>query len=239
MNRNAKIALIYTAAVALSVGIVCTGMWLRKGLHDVPVPMAVNTGKSPSKEPWFRIQKELVATNQDNQQVSIPRDLKGKVSVVAQFFAVCPMCAQRNGTDLRELFDTFKGHPDFHIACISVDPVADNVERLKEYGQALGADPKKWWFVTAGDEKFVHEYVEQELKFFGVRHRTDPADIETNGRFAHDLAFLLVDREGNVLGKWPLADAASPEGKRLDPENYQRLKDDLYARIRAELAKKN
>ncbi|MND05896.1 hypothetical protein D3C83_269470 [compost metagenome] len=72
-----------------------------------------------------------------------------------------------------------------------------------------------------------------------MKPRTDPLDIQTNGRFAHDLAFLLVDREGNVVGKWPLADAASLEGKQLDPTNYQRLKEDLFARIRTELAKKN
>lgn len=238
MNRSAKIALIYTATAAISAGIIYTGMWLRKGLHAVPVPMAVNTGKKPGSEPWFHIDKELVTTNQENRQISIPRDLKGKVTVLAQFFAVCPMCAQRNGTDLKELAEAFKGHPDFHVACISVDPAADNVERLKEYGEALGADPERWWFLTTGDEKSAHEYVEKELKFFSVKHRTDPVDIQTNGRFAHDLAFLLVDRDGNVIGKWPLSDAASPEGRKLDPENYQRLKDDLYARIRAELAKK-
>jgi hypothetical protein len=72
---------------------------------------------------------------------------------------------------------------------------------------------------------------------FGVRERTDPLDIEANGRFAHDLGFLLVDREFRVIGKWPLADARSEEARQRDPGLYQKLRDDLFQRIRSELEK--
>ena len=46
-----------------------------------------------------------------------------------------------------------------------------------------------------------------------------------------------MDRDFKVIGKWPLADARSEEGKKLDPKLYQKLKDELFARIRLELAK--
>jgi len=48
----------------------------------------------------------------------------------------------------------------------------------------------------------------------------------------------LVDRDFNVIGKWPLADARSEEGRKLDPELYEKLKKEMFARIKAELAKK-
>jgi hypothetical protein len=103
---------------------------------------------------------------------------------------------------------------------------------------ALGADTKNWWFLNAGDAKSTHAYLEQTLKFFGIRERSDPADIEANGRYAHDLGFILVDRDFNVIGKWPLADARSDEARQRDPQLYDRVKEDLFNRIRAELNKK-
>ena len=83
----------------------------------------------------------------------------------------------------------------------------------------------------------THAYLENELKFFGIRERTDPADIEANGRYSHDLGFLLVDREFKVVGKWPLADARSEEARKLDPNLYPQLKKELFDRIEAELDK--
>ena len=45
----------------------------------------------------------------------------------------------------------------------------------------------------------------------------------------------MVDRDFKVIGKWPLADARSEEAKKIDPGLYQKLKEELFARIRLEL----
>jgi protein SCO1/2 len=162
-------------------------------------------------------------------------DLRGKVWVVAEFFAVCPHCAVRNGKELREIYEAFGDHPDFQIVCISVDPQQDDVEKLKDYAEALGADSKNWWFLNAGDEKSTHEYLEQTLKFLGVRERTDPAQIEANGRFEHDMGILAVNRDFSTFGKWDLAFQRSELGT---PEGYKAVKASMMERLRAELDKK-
>jgi cytochrome oxidase Cu insertion factor (SCO1/SenC/PrrC family) len=118
-----------------------------------------------------------------------------------------------------------------------VDPKEDNVEKLNDYAKALNADMKNWWFLNAGDEKETHEYLENTLKFFGIRLNSDPAIIESNGRFKHDMGLMLVDKNFNVVGKWPLADARSEEGRKLDPGNYEKLKMEMFDRISKELAK--
>ena len=236
MKRNTTIALFYTGVAAVCAGVISISMWLSKGLDDpYQKPAIVNTGKDSAPQ-WFPIAKDLTAVNQDNKQVKLS-DLRGKVWIAAEFFAICPHCAVRNGEELRKIYDAFKDHPDFHITCISVDPENDNVERLADYSEALGADSAKWWFLNAGDTGATHEYLEHELKFFGIRERTDPADIESNGKYAHDLGFLLVDRDFNVIGKWPLADARSEDAKQRDPELYDKLKTELHNRIRQELDK--
>ena len=236
MKRNTTIALFYTGVAVFCAGIVSFFMYLGKNMDKPYQAPAVNVGKEAAGKEWFPIEKDLPAVNQDNKPVKLS-DLRGKVWVVAEFFAICPHCAVRNGEELHKLYDEFKDHPDFHITCVSVDPENDNPERLGEYAKALGADSKNWWFLNAGDVATTHNYLEKELKFFGVRERTDKLDIETNGKYAHDLGFILVDREFKVIGKWPLADARSEEAKKRDPQLYQKLKDELYGRIRAELEK--
>jgi protein SCO1 len=236
MKRSTTIALFYSGVAVISIVILVIAFSIRPSLTNTyKGPDIIDSGKQSAPQ-WFEIQKDLAAVNQENQQVKLS-DLRGKVWIAAEFFAVCPHCAVRNGEELRKLYDEFGQHPDFHITCISVDPENDDADKLGDYAKALGAETKNWWFLNAGDAKATHDYLENELKFFGIRERTDPADIEANGKYAHDLGFLLVDREFRVIGKWPLADARSEQAKQIDPEMYQKLKDDLYSRIRQELEK--
>jgi protein SCO1 len=236
MKRNTTIALFYIGVAVISIGIIALAMWIRQGLRTpYQQPVMIDSGRETASE-WFEITKDLPAVNQDNQAVKLS-DLRGKVWVVAEFFAVCPACAVRNGEELRKIYDEFKSHPDFQVVCISVDPENDHQEKLSDYAKSLGAETKNWWFLNAGDAKTTHNYLEKELKFFGIRERTDPLDIEANGKYAHDLGFIVVDREFRVIGKWPLADARSDEAKSRDPGMYQRIKDEMFSRIRAELQK--
>ena len=98
------------------------------------------------------IGRDFTAVNQAGETVRLSQ-LKGKVWLVAEFFAVCPHCAMRNGAELRAIYDEFKNHPDFQIVCISVDPQTDTVQKLKDYASALGADTSDRWFLNGGDEK--------------------------------------------------------------------------------------
>lgn len=239
MKRSTTLALFYGGVAVVSAVLLGIAFQLRARLPKPQLPTAdvpvVATGRASVTE-WFPIARDLEATDQTGRRVKLS-DLKGKVWIVAEFFAVCPHCAVRNGEELRRIYEAFKDHPDFHIACISVDPDHDQVDKLSDYSSALGADAAKWWFLNAGEAAATHEYLEKELKFFGIRERKDPADIAANGRYAHDLGFLLVNRDFQVIGKWPLADARSEEAKQRDPGLYDRLKQELFGRIRAELDK--
>lgn len=235
MNPKSKIILLYAGVVVISAAIIGTAMFLRAGLPKPDMSLIVDAGKQEEKS-LFPITRDLTGVNQAGEQVKLS-DLKGKVWIVAEFFAICPHCAQRNGAELRAIYDAFKSNPDFHIVCISVDPTQDSVERLKDYAGALGADSKNWWFMNAGDEKATHDYMEKELKFLRISERTNPSEIEASGRFSHDLSFMLVDRDWTALKKWPLADARSEQMQKLQPDLYESLKADLYSRVRAELEK--
>lgn len=237
MTRRTTLILFYSGVAALCIGVLSISHYLSKGLNaPYQAPAAVNVGKTDVPQ-WFPIAKDLSGVNQDNRPVKLS-DLRGKVWLVAEFFAVCPHCAVRNGTELRKIYDEFKTNPDFQIACISIDPEDDDVGKLGDYAEALGADSKNWWFVNAGDAASVHDYMEHTMKFMPVRPRRDPLDIETNGKYSHDMAFMLVDRDFNVIGKWDIVGAGSEEGKKLAPGLYEKSKKEMFERIREELAKK-
>lgn len=235
MNRKSKIVSIYCGVAVLSVIMVTFFVKVGAGVPDSDLPAVTDTGKEQAGT-FFPIREDIALTTQDGRELMLS-EIRGEVTVLAEFFAVCPHCAQRNGIELQEIYKRFGDHPDFRIVCITVDPETDGLDELKAYAEVFQADPEKWWFATAGDKAKTHAYLEQVLGFFGIRERTDPVDIGSNGRYAHDLGFLVIDRDFNVLGKWPLADARSDEGRALDPGAYERLKEEMYERIESELAK--
>lgn len=235
MNDRRKIALIYGGVAVLSVAFLAFAIHLGNQVpeQDPPDFSAVGGEKAES---FFPIRKDFDGVNQAGRPVALS-ELKGKVWIIAEFFAICPHCAVRNGMELKSIYDEFKDHPDFHAVCVSVDPLTDTPERLLDYSKALGADPADWWFMSHPNEKETHDYLEQELKFLRVRERLDPLDRESNGRFDHDMAITLVDREWNVIGKWNLFGARSEEGRKMDPLLYDKMKKQLHDRIREELEK--
>ncbi len=234
MKRQTTITLFYTGVALVSAAILWTAFYIRGRMPKPDMAAIVDVGKETPQE-WFEIKQDLEAVNQDGKRVKLS-DLRGKVWLVAEFFAVCPHCAVRNGEELRKILDEFGKHPDFHIVCITVDPENDPQEKLRDYASALSADSRNWWFLNAGDATTTHRYMEDVLKFMGIRKRTDPADIEANGLYLHDLSFALVDRDFKVVGKWALAEARAEDKRKLYPELYDQIKTDLFNRIRSELA---
>jgi cytochrome oxidase Cu insertion factor (SCO1/SenC/PrrC family) len=230
MNSKLKIIGVYILTAIVSVVILAAAFWVRNGLIEREKPMIVNGG-AEKQEVLFAIDKDLEATNQAGEQIKLS-SLKGKVWVVGEFFAICPHCAMRNGQELRGLIDEFGKQPEFHLTCISIDPETDDVEKLKEYASALNADPSNWWFLTTGNTQTAHEYMEGTMKFFKVKLRTDPLDIESNGKYMHDLGLAVVNQNFEVVGKWPLAEA-----RKQNPALYETMKQEMYETIRRELAK--
>ncbi|MBB5352346.1 cytochrome oxidase Cu insertion factor (SCO1/SenC/PrrC family) [Haloferula luteola] len=228
-----KIVIIYGLVAVVSVGLLIFFMRVANAVPESELPPAKDVGAA-KVETFFPIEENFEMVRQDGEKVSI-EDLRGKVTVLTEFFAVCPHCAVRNGSELRELVKLYGDDADFRLVCISVDPETDGLEELKAYGEVLGAKPEQWWFASGGETAATHRYLEEVLRFFKIRERKDPLDIQSNGRYAHDLGLLLIDRDLNVVGKWPLADARSEEGRSRDPQLYERLKEDLHQHIEKQL----
>ncbi|MEP4078867.1 SCO family protein [Haloferula sp.] len=235
MNRKRQVILLYSVVAVLSVAMIAYFINLGSKAPSADLPMVSDAGKEEADE-FFLIEKDIDLTNQEGEAVKLS-DIKGEVTLLAEFFAVCPHCAVRNGKELVEIYKQFGDHPDFRIVCISVDPETDKVAQLKAYGDTLGADSKNWWFVRGEGEEAVHDYLENTLRFFKIKRWRNPVDIASNGRYSHDMGFMLVNRDFEVIGKWPLVSARSDDAVERDPGLYGRLKLEMYERIREELDK--
>ena len=103
MNPKSKIILLYVGVVAISAAIIGLAMYLRAGMPKPELVLIENAGRQKEAE-WFPIKRDLTGINQAGEQVKLS-DLKGKVWIVAEFFAICPHCAQRNGAELRAIYE--------------------------------------------------------------------------------------------------------------------------------------
>lgn len=110
--------------------------------------------------------------------------LRGKVWIASYFFATCPgFCLQMNqeiAKLARELADL-----DVTFVSFTVDPENDTPEKLKEYGERVGADTDHWIFLT-GDMDEIRELGQQCLKM--------PVSKEHNDKL------VVVGRDGRIKG---------------------------------------
>lgn len=207
MNEKKQIKLIYTVVAIVSLLILGMSYFLstlRKTKEDLRGPVEAY-GKVEVDE-VKKLEADLDLVKQDGEAVKIS-DLNDSVWVAAQFFAVCPMCAERNGQRLLTLYNQFKDEPNFKVVCFSVDPEADTQEHLQDLEKGLGVDGDQWWFVKADREK-IHDFMRHEMWFGDVRERKVPEEIATKGKWSHDMG-LQIWRGDTLLKKWH-------EG--LDPE---------------------
>ena len=93
---------------------------------------------------------------------------------------------------------------DFQLLSISMDPVYDTPEVLREYAEARGVDPVNFQFLT-GTEAAVRRLLAQ----FGVI--AEPSE----NIWKHTLATVLIERDGRI--------AQRVEGASWDPEIFLRL----------------
>lgn len=119
--------------------------------------------------------------------------LKGDVWLASFFFTSCPgPCAQMN----RAIAGLQREYPnkDLKFVSITCDPANDTPKRLAEYAKSFGAEPKRWFFLTAPFETVKH--VGQDMFKVHV------------GPQMHTERVMLVDRDMNVRGMYLLNEPA-------------------------------
>jgi protein SCO1/2 len=102
----------------------------------------------------------------------------------------CPLM-DRHFLEIQKHLEADPALQGVHLVTVSFDPITDTPDVLKAHAQELGADPKRWTFLT-GDREVIDEFAMR----FGVslvREQNDARDI------THNLRTAIVDPEGRLV----------------------------------------
>ncbi|MCY1525354.1 hypothetical protein D9M68_603300 [compost metagenome] len=140
----------------------------------------------------FHTLKDIQLTNQLGQQVSLNKDLKGKILVINFFFSKCPTVCPAMTHNIQGVVKAFdkKSRDLVQFISISVDP-NDSVPALRAYANRFTTQHDRWWFLT-GNQQEIFDYAKNEL---GLK-----LDAETPDEFIHSQQVVLVDTFRNIRG---------------------------------------
>ena len=140
----------------------------------------ITIGKAPKFE----------LTNQDNVKIS-NETYKGKVYVLEFFFTTCPSICPKMNLSMLEIEKTFFGNPNFGIVSITIDPVHDTPQVLKDHAKLLGVKSSNWNFLT-GDRQTIMDLSNKGFNLYAGENS------KVSGGFEHSGLFALIDKDGNI-----------------------------------------
>lgn len=129
-------------------------------------------------------------TNQDNVKIS-NETYKGKVYVLEFFFTTCPSICPKMNMSMLEIEKTFFGNPNFGIVSITIDPVHDTPQVLKDHAKLLGVKSTSWNFLT-GDKATIMDLSNKGFNLYAGENS------KVSGGFEHSGLFALIDKDGNI-----------------------------------------
>lgn len=134
-------------------------------------------------------------TNQDGKPFT-DKQLLNKITVVEYFFTTCKGICPKLNTNMKLVYEEFKGQPDFQILSHTCMPEVDSVPVLKHYADSLGLNTNIWVFVT-GRKDSLYQMARGSYLLDDPKNNVEKIEDQ----FIHTQFFALIDREGKVRGK--------------------------------------
>lgn len=120
---------------------------------------------------------------------------RDKIYVADFFFTSCRTICPIMKTQMLRVYDSIKSDPDVLLLSHTIDPEYDTVGLLHDYANRLGVESNKWHFVTGNQEDIFNI---AQTSYFAAALADD---TEPDG-FIHSGAFLLVDKDRRIRGKY-------------------------------------
>jgi protein SCO1 len=156
--------------------------------------------------------------NQDSAAVT-NETFSGKIYVADFFFTSCRTICPVMKTQMLRVHDATKNDPEIMILSHTIDPAYDTVGLLRDFAERLGVKSDKWHFVT-GEKDSIYNIAQKSYFATAMEDKSEPDG------FIHSGAFLLIDKERRIRGKY--------DGTR--EEDVDRLLADI-ARLKKEYGK--
>ncbi len=122
-------------------------------------------------------------------------NFKGKIYVADFFFTSCRTICPIMKTQMLRVYEATQEMPDVLLLSHSIDPEFDTVALLHDFAQRLGVESRRWHFVT-GVKDSIFKIAQTSYFATAMEDKTEP-----DGRI-HSGAFLLIDKQGRIRGKY-------------------------------------
>ena len=175
----------------------------------------------PRKAPqvYSAVTQDLAASERSGRTVQVSA-LRGKVTVIAHVYTVCPHGCMAVLGEMTKLLREFGTHEDFHLVSVAVIPSHDTPEFLRSFAGGMSiADDAPWWFLT-GEEKTLWGFMTDALGLNKPEPIPEPERLNPLDLYAHDLRLVLLDRQQRVRGYY---DVTHPQ-----PEIAQLMRERLH-----------
>ncbi|MDX9912239.1 MAG: SCO family protein [Phycisphaerales bacterium] len=191
-----------TRTLILAIALVALGLVASTAtllsLRDEPVPgpLTPDPGFEALRIPDFQL------IDQDSRPVDASV-FDGKVTILSFFFSHCiTVCPALQGK-VAELYGELDG-TKVQFVSISVDPEHDTPEAMREYAERMGADGKRWRFLT-GDRATIERIVMEGVQFEVGEDTSPDGRIELPGggemaNIMHPSRLFLIGPDRVVLG---------------------------------------
>ena len=133
--------------------------------------------------------------NQDSVVVT-HKTFEGKIYVADFFFTTCRTICPIMKSQMVRVNEAVKDIPDVLIVSHSIDPEYDTVGLLHDYAERLGAKSDKWYFLTGQPRDYVFNLAQTSYFATAMEDKGEPDG------FVHSGAFLLIDKERRIRGKY-------------------------------------
>lgn len=155
------------------------------------VQVTQKNGKNLYDTVWHQV-KNIRLTNQLGQEVSFD-DVKGRIIVLDFMFTRCPSICPQLTEAMRKLQKSFPDNDTIvQFISMTVDPLHDTVDVLRNYAEKYGVNPDNWWLLT-GDKDSIYDFAFSEIK-------ASVADVNVDTAFVHTENFFLLDKNRVVRG---------------------------------------
>jgi protein SCO1/2 len=132
--------------------------------------------------------------NQDSAEVT-RETFRGKIYVADFFFTSCRTICPLMKTQMVRVYEATANMPDVMILSHTIDPVHDDVRKLRDFADRLGASSSRWHFVT-GEKDSIYSIAQTSYFATALEDSTEPDG------FVHSGSFLLIDKQGRIRGKY-------------------------------------
>lgn len=132
--------------------------------------------------------------NQDSAMVT-NETLAGKIYVADFFFTSCRTICPVMKTQMLRVYEATQDMPDVAILSHTIDPEHDTVALLHDFADRLGVSSSKWHFVT-GEQDNIYDIAQTSYFATAMVDKTEPDG------FIHSGAFLLIDKDRRIRGKY-------------------------------------